>query len=116
MQQSSLTSFNALSNTFAVATTTTGSTPVQVTKIRDTADSQEMRQYYVCNDSDGWLFFTLNNDATTVAAFPAAASNASGYILPPNSAGTFGGPPDAFFSGDLDTGTGTAFVCGGAGL
>jgi len=114
MQQDSLTSFNALSKTFAVATTTTGSTPVRITKLKSN-EHQELRQYYVVNASAGFLFFTLNNDDTTAAALPADASSALGYMLPPNSAGTFGGPPEAYFSGDLSTGTGSAYVCGGSG-
>lgn len=106
-------SFSACTPTYRVSTTTTGSTGVQLVPIRPGID--RINQAYVVNASDGYLFFTLTT-ADTAAAAPAAGSSAAGYVLPPNSGGTFSCPPDCYFSGDLLTGTGDAYVCGGVGL
>ena len=108
--------FKAASKTFAVAMTDTGSTPVQITAIQGVGALQSPTiSYYVVNKSAGFLFFVLSKTEDT-AALPADASSAAGYMLPPNSAATFVGPTNAYFSGDLDTGTGSAYVCAGEGL
>lgn len=114
--QSSTTSFVASTKTYAIATSTSGSTGVQVVGTQGTgALNTATDQYYVVNASAGFLFFTLTPETFTAIA-PSAGNSAAGYVLPPNSGGTFGGPRNAFFSGDLDTGSGVAYVCGGNGL